>query len=176
MLKLSSGKTVLIGLVLYIVAAAGMSWLESQIKAASGPDFVGILDLVIIPPEDVGATYAMLESYGEAGRNTYFWGEIVFDTVYPLVYTFFFLSLLAWLFVSAEKKMPIWAKLKWAPVATVIIDYFENACILVLLANYPGELDSWVLALHVLRFFKWSSVGLSVLLVLIGAGFKVAKV
>lgn len=86
-------------------------------------------------------TYARLEAFGELGRAFYLRAILTVDLFFPLS-VFVFLLLLA-RFVSERAQLPGALKraLKLLPVAYVLLDFLENASVLLMLQHYPDRLE-----------------------------------
>lgn len=99
---------------------------------------------------------AMASAYGEDGREAYIISRLRFDIAWPLVYGFFFYTLLSLLTgVTWIRALP------WLAVG---FDLLENTFVSVVFWVYPND----VFLAHIAGFmtlFKWLSLGLSITLV-----------
>jgi hypothetical protein len=86
-------------------------------------------------------TYARLEAFGELGRELYLRAILTVDLFFPLS-VFAFLMLLAH-FVAERARLrgAMRAVLKLLPVAYVLLDFFENISVLLMLKHYPERLE-----------------------------------
>lgn len=147
---------------------------EARIKAASGG--IGPIDLQFFyTPEKV---YSMVSAYGEAGRTFYRTFELTGDIIYPIIYTLFFSLLLSWLCQRGFAGDSRWQRLSVVPFGALFFDLLENSCIVTMLSLYPATPApvAWLAAGFTL--LKWSFAGVTLLLLLAGAGmalYRVAK-
>jgi hypothetical protein len=106
--------------------------LAARMNAAAGHE-VGPIDLVF--GYDPARVIRMVAAYGSEGRAIYAQGEMTADIAYPIVYTFMACVILSLLFRN-RTYVPFRA-VNVLPVAILIIDLIENACIVFLLRAYP---------------------------------------
>mgnify|MGYP000350516057 CR=1 FL=1 len=69
--------------------------------------------------------YDMAEDYGKEGREAYILVRFTFDIVWPLVYTFFLLSTLAYLYKKNRLK-PVYIFILFIPLSAMMFDFLEN--------------------------------------------------
>jgi hypothetical protein len=98
------------------------------------------------------ALFAAVDALGPAGRSQHRIGVLTLDTLIPLTYgwalfraTRFYLARL-----GAPPALRI---LRWVPVAAMLCDFAENACIVTLLNAHP---DRPAAAASALLFFSWT--------------------
>jgi len=164
------GRNVLLFLGLYIMMAAlVMSEGATQIKKLSGKD-LDPLDLFFSYSPAI--VYPLLEEYGENGRAFYALFEMTADAVYPIIYTLLFCSLIGYAWKSFILKKFQLALLIFTPFLVLVFDYAENTCIVVLLKNYPTQIDWLVNLSSIFTSSKWISLALCVLVLLAGLGKK----
>lgn len=125
----------------------------AKIQELSGKK-VEVLDLQFTyTPEKARAIAA---SYGDAGRDFAARFEMLGDGLYPLVYTFLFLIILAWVFKSLA---PYGIRVRYIhllPLLVMFADYGENTCIISILKNYPNISDQLAMASSFFTSLKWS--------------------
>lgn len=137
---------------------------QAKIEAASGG--TGPIDLQLFyTPEKV---YAMVASYGEAGRANYRAFELTGDIIYPIVYTLFFALLITWLFqrgFAADSRIQ---QLNVIPLGAWLFDLLENLGIVTMLSVYPSTPAAlaWITATFTL--VKWLFAGATIVLILVG--------
>jgi hypothetical protein len=85
------------------------------------------------------------------------------DTLYPLIYGILLSLLLAVFFQKGRMQYLI-----LIPLVAVLVDFMENYWLYKVLTSYPNELKSWIENASVCNVVKWSSLGLTGLLLLFG--------
>jgi hypothetical protein len=110
-------------------------------------------------PDEV---YDRLESYGESGRQNYFWRLLTVDIIFPL-------SLWPFLHLLALRA----SRLRWLPFFAsgfLVFDVIENVIIATLLATLPMRIDQLASVLPLVTITKrlCSVVALIVPLVMMG--------
>jgi hypothetical protein len=156
-------------LFLFIADAVMMGYImpvASAILELAANNSVLPLDLMFF--YSPAAAFAMLQKYGQAGRELYTKIELTADIIYPIIYTLFFGLLISWLFQRAfrpDSKMQKW---NVAPVGAWFFDLLENIGIVTMLVMYPSQpvLLAWLTML--LGLLKWVMAFLSGGLVLVG--------
>ena len=112
--------------------------------------------------------YEILSAYTPAMRQASAYGRLTADMVYPLVYGFMlsFLIILTFGRAFANKRITDAAIL--IPWSGVLGDYIENIALSILYLQYPTELTpvAWIASIATL--LKWTLIGISFLLALIG--------
>ena len=78
----------------------------------------------------------LFEQLGTEGRDIYK-GVVGLDMVYPLVYGFLFILILAWFLKKITGPGSQWLMLALLPLIGVLFDYLENINTLKLLNRYP---------------------------------------
>lgn len=112
--------------------------------------------------------FAMIEKYGEAGRDVYMKIELTADIVYPIVYTLFFGFLLSWLFQRGFKPGSKMQKYNVTPVGAFFFDILENAGIVTMLSMYPSQPAAMAWLTMVFGSLKWLFAFASIGLILYG--------
>ena len=153
---------VIFGLFTALVLPAQASEAAGQTDEAGSPD----LSLWYRPSD----LYRMAEAYGEAGRKEYVRSHFTFDLAWPLVYTFFLVTAISWLFGRGFPLSSPWQRANLAPLAAMLLDFLENISTSLVMLAYPQPLPliAWLAPFFTL--LKWITVGLSILLLLIGVG------
>jgi hypothetical protein len=75
--------------------------------------------------------YALIEGYGEVGRNQYLTALIYLDFAYPIIYSLLFSLILFRLFQSY--------RLAQLPFLVLLADYLENLGTILMLSQYPEK-------------------------------------
>ncbi|MCX6213405.1 hypothetical protein [Spirosoma sp.] len=149
--RISSWKTLLLGIVLYVpFPAYVLKNLEARINTLAG-HAVGPIDLLV--GYDPFRIQQMVEAYGPEGRAVYAQGEKTADIAYPFIYTFLFCVILTLLF--RHRKYNSFRLVNVLPVGILVSDLLENSCIVYLLNAFPDS--SYVIAslCSVLTNLKW---------------------
>lgn len=162
----ATGRNVIIFVLLDVIFMMGvMPYMQSLMSKAAGQAVVPI-DLSI-PTWTPDQGYALLDSYGEAGRALYRTIDLTADVIYPLIYGFAFALLLTFLarkIAPSNKWLPY---LAFLPLLAVVFDYAENATIIAMLNAYPEKLVGVAKLGGVFTMFKWvlafAAIGGSVL-------------
>lgn len=150
----ATGRNVIIFVLLDVIFMMGvMPYMQSLMTKAAGQPVVPIdLSIPTWTPEQ---GYALLDSYGEAGRSLYRIIDLTADVVYPIIYGFAFALLLTFLarkIAPSNKWLPY---LAFLPLLAVVFDYAENATIIAMLSAYPEKLVGVAKLGGVFTLFKW---------------------
>ena len=159
---------------LFLLDGFYMGYLMPSIGAslANASGNTGPLDLMFFYTPQTA--YEMVANYGDY-RSTYRVVELTVDIVYPIVYTLFFSLLLTWLFnknLDAESKIQ---KLNILPFGAGLFDLLENLGIVTMLSVYPSTpaIVAWITTIFTMA--KWSFLGVSILLMIIGTLVPITK-
>lgn len=159
--KISNFITLAILLVLYAyIAFFVMPHMANLTPLAKAP-----LDLLFSYNADTA--YAHLESFGDIGREKYAHFSLTIDSLYPAVYTALFMVIIM---ILARYIWPLRLKmhrLALVPIFAFVFDLAENFCIRKLLTSYPERLDTMVGYSSLFSSLKWSSVGITCILILV---------
>jgi len=109
--------------------------------------------------------YDMAEDYGKEGREAYILVRFTFDIVWPLVYTFFLLSTLAYLYKKNRLK-PVYIFILFIPLSAMMFDFLENVATALTMHFYPNKFIIILYSAPIFTFLKWILIYLSFLLVL----------
>jgi hypothetical protein len=121
----------------------------------------GLMDLSFGFSAEKG--YNILESYGEKGREVYFFVESFIDVIYPITYTIAFILLLSFLFKKNNLNLGL---LNLLPLGCLIFDLGENFGIVKMLKAFPERVDFWASFSSNVGMVKWVFAALTVLIVL----------
>ncbi|KAA3648209.1 MAG: hypothetical protein DWQ07_04225 [Chloroflexi bacterium] len=146
---------------------------QQSAASAEYSEGVGSVDTSFFyTPDDV---YEIAESYGEAGRHAYITARLTFDVVWPLAYTFFFGTLISFVFKRAFLLDSRWQLANLVPVLGLLFDYGENVNISIIMAAFPLRLDwlAWLTAIFTM--LKWTFVNASFAVPFIGFGVLIVK-
>jgi hypothetical protein len=124
------------------------------------------LDLMFFYTPD--KAFAMIEKYGEAGRDLYIKIEMTADVIYPIIYTLFYGLLLSWLFQRGFKSDSKMQKYNVMPVGAWFFDLLENIGIVSMLSMYPSQPAVLAWLTMIFGSLKWLSFLATVGLVLFG--------
>lgn len=168
-IKYSNWKVTL-GLLIGALCLSGyfMPLALNQTASALGP-----LDLLFSYTPEVARAH--LEDFGVDGRFRYLLVNLIGDTIYPILYTLFFVSLIAQLSgIASSTPAKVLYGPKWLvflPLLTLGFDLSENATILFLLTKFPDFQDGVVSLASAFTTLKWCSLALTatVILALLGS-------
>lgn len=104
--------------------------------------------------------YQTLDAYSDFGRMKYLISESTIDIAYPIVYSAF-LSLCSYFFFQN-------IQLARLPILILVFDWIENAIIILLLLNYPNQIESLAGVVGIFSGIKWIFALINVVLLLIG--------
>jgi hypothetical protein len=162
----SPGWVALLALVIFALFTALV--LPAQASKAAGQNGkAGSPDLSLwYTPSDLNR---MAEASGEAGRQEYVRSHFTFDLAWPLVYTFFLVTAISWLFGRGFPLASRWQLANLAPLAAMLLDFLENISTSLVMLAYPQTLAVIAWLAPIFTFLKWMAVGLSIILLLLGA-------
>jgi hypothetical protein len=86
--------------------------------------------------------HAKLDAYGDKGRQAYLKILVLFDFLYPWVYSKFGVVSLNTVFQSLEVGAG-WRKLSLLPMLTGLVDWIENLGIIAMIVRHPRQL-AWL--------------------------------
>lgn len=113
--------------------------------------------------------YTWLTNFGEAGRERIWGVTLLLDSIYPIVYNALLILLLVGLLeYSYPRLVNSLYKLTLFPLLTMVADWLENMCTLILIWAYPSELPLVVALGSVFNQLKWVSIVFSLAGVCIG--------
>jgi len=163
----SPGWVALLALVIFLLFTALVLPAQSS-KAAGQAGETGTPDLSLwYTPGDLNR---MAESYGEAGRQEYVRSRFTFDLTWPLVYTFFLVTAISWLFGRGFPPGSPWQLANLAPLAAMLLDFFENISTSLVMLAYPQPIPLIAWLAPIFTLLKWILVASSFVLLLIGVG------
>jgi hypothetical protein len=112
--------------------------------------------------------YETAEAYGEDGRRTYASVRFTYDLAFPLVYTFFFATLITYTFRTVFPLDSPLQKLNLIAVAALVFDLLENSGATIVMLTYPTRFIPLAWATAVFTTIKWLTVGTTAILALVG--------
>ncbi len=160
--KLTTLRFFLLFLVLTIVVAVAMGYINSQILTLSG----GLPVLDIRPGYTFPEVEHLFTVLGEHGRRLYTMLQVL-DLVFPLVYG---MSVTMALTGVITRVLPEGHPLETAvfiPILGMIFDYLENITIATLIASYPNLSPLAVSIASIFTQLKWSCIILALALLVI---------
>ena len=111
---------------------------------------------------NVTSLYEILESYGRDGRNFYILMRWTFDVVWPLVYTGFIISLIA--YFTKVNTINYHLKRYIFPLLAILFDYLENTFATIVMVIYPIEIDFISYLLFISSIIKWVTLSIAFLI------------
>lgn len=168
----ATGRNILLLVGLYVaMVGAILPLAQARLQAASGG--FGPLDSRF--SYSATEVEAALKAYGAEGRRLYLLGEMTLDVLYPVVYGLFLSLTITYcyrLVLPADHPL---LRLALLPLATLAIDYLENASLVTLLANYPRLLPGLEVIAGALTTVKWILAIASLAAVMVGLVAVVVK-
>ncbi|OIN60425.1 hypothetical protein [Arsenicibacter rosenii] len=163
--KIASWKTLLLGGLLYVpFPAYFLSNLEAMINRYAGQP-IGPIDLLLFNTEPA-RILDMVDMYGTEGRQIYAEGELIYDTIYPLTYTFLLCILLSAIYKN--RTVTPFDLVNIVPFLFLWTDYLENICIITLLRTHPDTSLTVAAICAILSAVKWGGFFVSLVLILYG--------
>jgi hypothetical protein len=163
-----TGWVALAALVIFVLFSALVLPGQSAQSERSGAEDVGSPDLSLYySPAEL---YRMAEAYGEEGRSEYVRARFTFDLIWPVVYALFLTTALAWLFGRAFPAGSRWQLASLMPILGLLFDYLENIATSVVMLRYPAETAVVDALAPIFTLLKWLLLGISFLLLVLGAG------
>lgn len=138
--------------------------LTGQIIRLSGG--VGLIDGEFSYSPD--KVYQMIAAYGEQGRPLVGITTLTADLLYPVIYALFFSLLLIFTFRRFVRAESPFQGLVFLPFVTMLADYLENACLLVMVASFPARLDGVAQFASLFTSLKWGLLLTCLALVALG--------
>ncbi len=132
LMRLATARNILILFLLFLLA-------NLVVIPAIYPTFQ---TLDTLPSYSSSEAYALIQSYGEGGRQTYAWTELTLDVIYPLISALLFSLAILYTF---RRAFPSHAWTHWLallPFGVMVADYLENACVVAMLILYPRQLPA----------------------------------
>lgn len=149
----------------FMMVVLVMNWGGEQIVKKAGKSLDPLdLHLSYTPAQ----AYSLLGEYGAEGREFYALFEMTADVVYPIIYTLLLCTLIghAWkIFIEQNLRL---ATFIFVPFLVLLADYAENTCIVILLKNYPTQMDTLASLSSIFTVSKWISFGICAVLILAG--------
>ena len=122
-----------------------------------------------LAPVTPGKMFAMIERYGDFGREFYRNVELTVDLfIYPPIYTLAFGLLISWLFQRGFNPTHKLQKWNVVPVFAWFFDLLENIDIVTLLSVWPSQPVMIAWFLMVLTTAKWFFIFVTLGLVILG--------
>ncbi|MBI5965757.1 MAG: hypothetical protein HY863_19945 [Chloroflexi bacterium] len=160
---------------LFLLDGFFMGYLMPSIGASmtGGSAKTGPIDLMFFYTPQTA--YKMIASYGDSVRSSYRAVELTVDIAYPMVYTLFFSLLITWLFNKAFDPKSRMQRLNVVPFGAGLFDLFENLGIVTMLSIHPATPVSVAWLTTIFTMTKWSFVGASLILMIIGVAAIIAR-
>lgn len=164
--RIAGLKTFLSALVLYLFFGGYVmpTGLKTMQEMAGKP--VEVLDLQFYYTE--ADAKAILSEYGPELLKRAAVFEVIADSLYPIVYTYLFIIMLAWLYKSVAVYRPVVAHIHLLPFVVMLADYCENTGIVRMLLTYPDFGATLPGITTVFTMLKWSVLGLEGVLIVFG--------
>jgi hypothetical protein len=126
-------------LLILIVIVLFLGLTEALFQAFSDPtlaDKVSLDSRFLYTPE---TAFAAVASYGDAGRIRMIWIHLVWDFIFPVLYTAFLSLFMSWLFQRGFRPGSRLRKLNVVAVAGGCFDLLENVGIVTMILVYPAQ-------------------------------------
>lgn len=118
---------------------------------------------------DKATAYRILESYGEAGRADYLQLAMVWDVLFPIIYTISNVLLISFLVRKAFPENQKLRLLNLVPLISMLLDFTENFGNVQLTKEFPNLSDFWVDFASNAGMIKWvfSGIGIAITVALL---------
>jgi hypothetical protein len=158
--RAATGRNILLLLLLFLLA-------NLVAIPAFYPKFQTLDTLTTYTPEQA---YNLISSYGDQGRQSYMIIELTLDLIYPLITASLFGFVFLYTFRRGFPGSTWTDKLALIPLGVLLADYFENACVIIMLTNYPRQLPfvAWISNIFTITKFALTPFELLFLLGLAG--------
>jgi hypothetical protein len=155
-------------LAIFAVIVLFLGATESLFQVFSYPALAGKVSLdaqFFYTPE---TAFAAVASYGDAGRARMIWIHLIWDFIFPVLYTAFLSLFMSWLFQRGFKPGSKLRKLNVLAIAGGSFDLLENIGIVTMILVYPAQpaVVAWLSTVFTMG--KWSLGVVIILLLLIG--------
>jgi uncharacterized protein YhhL (DUF1145 family) len=105
--------------------------------------------------------YALLDQYGQQGRDFYVKSALLFDFIFPLQYSVFFTSLAYIIYRNLSGGVALGKAIFFLGIALCLSDWLENIFLLLVIYCYPGEIAALAYLANAMTLLK---TGLTMLL------------
>lgn len=165
--RIATFKTFIVAAVIYVFfAAVVMNHGANTISEKAGKK-VEIFDLQVTGYSPARAAEIQADYTPEARAYAAYF-NLVADSLYPFAYTFLYIILLAWVYKTLVPANKLYTHIHLLPFSTMLIDYFENACIVRMMKIYPNVSDTLVNVSSTFTIVKWGTLGITTAVVLWG--------
>ena len=164
----TNGRTALVGLVIFLAFMAFVLPGQAE-KAGEYSEGIGSPDQTFF--YSASDLYEMADAYGEAGRAAYIRARWTFDVIFPIAYTFFLATSIAWFFKQAFPINSKWQMFNLFPVLGMLFDYLENTGASIVLGRFPQQTPVIAEITPLLSIVKWFFVNGSFVVLLAGILF-----
>lgn len=153
------GQFLVLILILFVIFPLMTSFYSAQDKNVAEID-----TQFYISPSNL---HKIISDYTDEGRELYALNHITGDAILPLVYAFFFGSMITFILRHLFVEDYWIQRFNLFPFGSLIIDYVENLCVIFLLISYPIKL-SWLYQLTSLVITtKWLFIVITIMIILI---------
>ena len=124
---------------------------------------------------NIDKIFSILDSYGKEGRSFYIIVRWTFDVVWPLIYSSFLITGIAYL--ARRSTCGMKHRFIYVPLIAVAFDFLENIFATILMVTYPLELQVFAYLLIISSILKWVILGLSfIIIIFLLARFTIKKI
>ena len=167
LIRLATGRNLLILFLLFILTTSVVFPLMSSLIEDPAGELEKIDTKIYYSPAEL---YEIIDAYGDQGRRVYAVSHLSADVLFPLVYSFFFGLLIAYIFQRAFPKDSWVQRLNLVPFVLLIFDLLENLGVVILLLAFPTQMEGLARFTGILTSVKWILAGITVALSVVGTG------
>lgn len=166
--RISNGKSLIFLLALSLLLMVGINTINLPISVPRINELshgVSILDLKTYYTST--EANQVIETLNPQGRSAYLKELIVFDFIFPFIYSLCLAVIVTVIFRKAFKQTSGFQKLFFIPFFAGMFDWLENISIITMLINYPTHVDiSYIAGYFTLG--KWIFTWFSLFLIVLG--------
>jgi hypothetical protein len=119
--------------------------------------------------------YSWAEAYGPLGRQAYVRARLTFDVIWPLVYTFFLVTVTSWLYKHVVVSSSAWQYLNLIPLLGMFFDFLENFSTSLVLLRYPQPTPLLASLAGSFTMVKWGLMSASSISLVVGVALVCMK-
>lgn len=147
--RLATGRNLIISIMIWLSYA----FFAMGLSQSSSPDTIVPIDITFAP--SVVTICNMVDAYGAEIRQSYMWGEVTWDGIYPLIYGLMLLLGLSYGIRRAGVNSALMNNLLFLPLVVVGADYCENIGIVTLLWSHPSCSAEVAMLVSIFVTTKW---------------------
>lgn len=129
-------------------------------------------DKILYTPKEA---YAIIETYGSEERKNVILVYLIWDFVFPTVYTLMMCLIISWIYQRAFTKESSFQKFNTIPILGGLFDLMENFSIVGLILSYPRQSVVLARMAMIFTFLKFRQGIIIGILIIVGIGALIYK-